>query len=123
MQRAFVSMPSSGQITQLKIDGHQIPPQLNASRHRALEAIVKGDSLDHNIAAASIIAKVARDRVMAAWHKYFPWYDLASNAGYGTAKHMAALAQYGACPLHRRSFAPVQKVLAQGLVQPDVVAI
>lgn len=67
-------------------------------------AIIKGDAKSYNIAAASIIAKVYRDRLMYEYAERYPEYDFASNKGYGTAKHIAALRQYGATPIHRRSF-------------------
>lgn len=67
-------------------------------------AIIKGDAKSYNIAAASIIAKVYRDRIMREYAEIYPEYDFASNKGYGTAKHIAALREYGATPVHRRSF-------------------
>lgn len=67
-------------------------------------AIIKGDAKSYNIAAASIIAKFYRDRLMLEYDKEYPAYDFASNKGYGTAKHIAALKEYGATPIHRRSF-------------------
>lgn len=67
-------------------------------------AIIKGDAKSYNIAAASIVAKVYRDRLMYEYAKEYPQYDFASNKGYGTAKHIAALREYGATPIHRRSF-------------------
>jgi ribonuclease HII len=82
------------------------------------QAIIHGDALSVSIAAASILAKVERDRLIAAWDPVFPMYGLASNKGYSTPKHLAALRQYGPSPLHRQSFAPVwnapspQEVLA-----------
>ncbi len=66
--------------------------------------IVHGDRMSYSIAAASIIAKVARDREMVALAEQYPMYDFAANKGYGTKKHIAALKEYGPCPLHRRSF-------------------
>ncbi len=70
--------------------------------------IVKGDSLSYSIAAASVLAKVTRDRLMHAYDVEFPGYGFASHKGYGTEQHLAALAQQGPCPIHRRSFAPVR---------------
>lgn len=67
-------------------------------------AIIKGDAKSYNIAAASIIAKVYRDRIMREYAEIYPEYDFASNKGYGTAKHIAALKEFGATPVHRRSF-------------------
>ncbi len=70
-------------------------------------AIIHGDALSASIAAASIIAKVERDRMVAAWDPVFPIYGLASNKGYCTPRHLAALREIGPSPLHRQSFAPV----------------
>jgi ribonuclease HII len=69
--------------------------------------IIHGDALSASIAAASIIAKVARDEMMRQWDPVFPQYDLASNKGYQSPKHLAALQEHGPTPLHRLSFAPV----------------
>ncbi len=77
----------------------------------ASQALIKGDATSVSIAAASIIAKVTRDRLMKKIHKQYPMYDFHTNMGYGTKKHMETLKEYGASPYHRRSFAPVQKVL------------
>jgi ribonuclease HII len=81
-------------------------------------AIIHGDALSASIAAASILAKVERDRMVRQWDPLFPVYGLASNKGYSTPHHLAALRQHGPSPLHRQSFAPVwnapvpQEVLA-----------
>ena len=66
--------------------------------------IIKGDSTSYNVAAASIVAKVTRDRQMAEYAKLYPQYGLDRNMGYGTAEHIAALRQYGATPEHRKTF-------------------
>ena len=68
------------------------------------EPIIKGDAKCYNIAAASIIAKVTRDRIMREWDEIYPQYGFISHKGYGTAKHIAAIKQYGLCPIHRKSF-------------------
>ena len=68
------------------------------------ESIIHGDAQSYNIAAASIIAKVTRDRFMVEADKLYPQYGFAKNKGYGTAEHIAALKKYGPCPLHRRTF-------------------
>ena len=68
------------------------------------QSIIKGDAKCYSISAASIIAKVTRDRIMREWDKVYPEYGFASHKGYGTAKHIAAIKEYGPCPLHRRSF-------------------
>jgi ribonuclease HII len=71
------------------------------------QPIIHGDALSASIAAASIIAKVERDRMISAWDPVFPVYGLASNKGYSTPHHIAALREHGPSPLHRQSFAPV----------------
>ena len=71
-------------------------------------AIVKGDARSYSIAAASVLAKVTRDRRMQALHAQFPAYGFDQHKGYGTAQHLAAIAQHGACPVHRKSFAPLK---------------
>lgn len=71
-------------------------------------ALVKGDSLSYSIAAASVLAKVTRDRLMLQYEAEFPGYGFAAHKGYGTPQHLAALAQHGPCAIHRRSFAPLK---------------
>ena len=73
--------------------------------------VIKGDAKSASIAAASIIAKVYRDRLMTELDKLYPGYGLADNKGYGTAAHLSALKELGAAPIHRRSFAPVRDVI------------
>ena len=68
------------------------------------DSIIKGDAKCYNIAAASIIAKVTRDRIMRQWDEVYPQYGFAQHKGYGTAKHIAVIKEYGLCPIHRRSF-------------------
>jgi ribonuclease HII len=75
------------------------------------EAIVQGDALVPAISAASILAKVTRDRWCAEYDLQFPQYGFAKHKGYGTAEHMAALKAHGACPEHRKTFRPVADVL------------
>ena len=88
------------------VDGNRLPP-LDVPA----EAIVKGDALVASISAASILAKVTRDRWCAQLHQQYPVYGFAGHKGYGTAEHLAALEVHGACPQHRRSFAPVARAL------------
>ncbi len=76
--------------------------------HTPVRPIIKGDALSLSIAAASIIAKVTRDRLMVAFHETFPQYNFLSHKGYGTAEHLRMLARFGPCPIHRRTFAPVR---------------
>lgn len=68
------------------------------------DSIIKGDAKCYNIAAASIIAKVTRDRIMRQWDEIYPQYGFARHKGYGTANHIASIKEYGLCPIHRRSF-------------------
>jgi ribonuclease HII len=68
------------------------------------KCLIQGDRLSHSIGAASIIAKVVRDKLMESWHYRFPQYNFFDNKGYGTQEHLAALRRYGPCPLHRLSF-------------------
>jgi ribonuclease HII len=70
-------------------------------------ALVKGDSLSYSIAAASVLAKVTRDRLMMQFDQQFPEYGFAVHKGYGTAQHLEALSRHGPCPIHRRTFAPM----------------
>src|SRR5271154_5515329 len=72
-------------------------------------AIVQGDARSYSIAAASVLAKVTRDRLMLEFHAQFPEYGFAEHKGYGTAKHLAAIEKHGACPIHRKSFAPLKR--------------
>jgi ribonuclease HII len=88
------------------VDGNRLPTLVILS-----EAIVGGDALVPSISAASILAKVYRDRWCAEFHLEYPQYGFADHKGYGTAEHLAALREHGACPQHRRSFAPVAEVL------------
>jgi ribonuclease HII len=88
------------------VDGLRVP----AIRIRQ-KAIVKGDAKSFSIAAASVIAKVTRDRLMLALHEQYPQYNFAQHKGYGTPEHLAALDQFGPSPIHRRSFAPVRQAV------------
>jgi ribonuclease HII len=72
--------------------------------------LVKGDARSYSIAAASVLAKVTRDRLMVAYDKLYPAYGFATHKGYGTPQHYAAIQQHGPCPIHRRSFAPFRPV-------------
>ena len=87
-------------VTNLGLNGQEI-------------AIIKGDANSYNIAAASIVAKVTRDRELAELDKMYPQYGFARNKGYGTPEHIAALREYGPCPIHRRSF--IRKFCYEGV--------
>jgi ribonuclease HII len=89
------------------VDGNQIPKV-----YMSANSIKKGDSVSFSIAAASIVAKITRDRLMEKLGLLFPQYGWKNNAGYGTLEHRNALANHGVTPHHRKSFAPVAKVLA-----------
>lgn len=91
------------------IDGNRVPTGLQGHA----SAVVKGDSLVPEISAASILAKVARDAEMLALHQQHPQFNFAGHKGYPTAEHLAAIAQYGVLPQHRRSFRPVREILEQ----------
>lgn len=106
MQRAVAGLRLKP--TKVLVDGNRIP-QLDM----LAEAIVKGDSLIPAISAASILAKVHRDRWCAELHQRYPLYGFDGHKGYGTAQHLAALQAHGACPEHRKTFAPVTQVLAR----------
>ena len=94
------------------VDGLDVKPDLiivDALTHintRGIpyEPIIKGDAKCYNIAAASILAKVTRDRIMRQWDEIYPQYGFAAHKGYGTAKHIAAIKEYGLCPIHRITF-------------------
>jgi ribonuclease HII len=97
MRDAVLELPSSPDF--LLIDGNQRIPILTPQK-----PIVKGDSLSISIAAASIIAKVSRDRIMEMYHRQFPQYNFQQNKGYGTKEHLDAIKQFGICKIHRKSF-------------------
>ncbi|MDB5591163.1 ribonuclease HII [Enterovirga sp.] len=96
------------------VDGNDAP-RLPCPVH----TVIKGDASVPSIAAASIVAKVVRDRMMRRLAESFPAYGFGSNVGYSTAFHLAALADRGPCPFHRRSFAPVR--LAEAGLRPEAV--
>lgn len=77
--------------------------------------LVGGDGRSYSVAAASIVAKVTRDRLMYELHARYPDYGFDHNMGYGTAEHLAAIERHGPCPIHRRSFAPVRQMRLPGL--------
>lgn len=86
------------------VDGNRLPEDMPC----AAETVIKGDSKEYSIAAASILAKVTRDRLMNDYDELYPVYNLKQHKGYPTPAHMAAVRQHGASPIHRRSFAPLK---------------
>jgi ribonuclease HII len=85
------------------VDGNQI-----CSVHWPMTPIIEGDAKSYSIAAASVLAKVTRDRMMIEFDRQWPQYGFAEHKGYSTEKHLEALGKHGPCPLHRRSFAPIK---------------
>ncbi|MFP3889312.1 ribonuclease HII [uncultured Ralstonia sp.] len=114
MQRAVQGVAAQGVLPDLvQVDGNRCPQVAFA-----VEAIVKGDALVPAISAASILAKVTRDRQLAALHTEFPHYGFDVHAGYGTPQHLAAIERHGVTPHHRRSFAPVRRALEERAAMP-----
>lgn len=105
MKRAVEALPVSP--SKVLVDGNKLP-QLQVPA----EAIVGGDALEACIGAASILAKVERDRQMLEWHALYPEYDFAKHKAYPTKAHLSALTEHGPCPIHRKSFGPVARLLA-----------
>lgn len=110
MRRAVDDLPRCPDF--LLVDGRPVPGLPAPSR-----SIVKGDSKSAAIAAASIVAKVYRDRLMKDYDNQFPGYGFAAHKGYGTQAHLAALTALGLSPIHRRSFAPVRRLIEGALTQ------
>ena len=104
MRRAVEALPRPPQL--VYVDGNHIPDWLFEAK-----AIVRGDAKMPAIAAASVLAKVTRDREMEALDSLYPGYGLAKHKGYPTKQHLEALAKLGPSPIHRKSFAPVSAVL------------
>lgn len=102
MERAVAGLPQ--RPIEVWVDGNRVPPGLVAIGR----AIVDGDALHACIGAASILAKCHRDALMREYHELYPMYGFDRHFGYATPEHLAALAEHGPCPIHRRSFAPVR---------------
>jgi ribonuclease HII len=113
MRRAVAALP--GAPDHLLIDGNRLPPDLPCPA----TPIVKGDARSVSIAAASIVAKVARDRVMMDLAQHFPGYGWETNMGYPSKSHKSALRKLGVSPHHRRSFAPIRDMLWQAKIASD----
>jgi ribonuclease HII len=106
MERAVARLRAP--VDLVLVDGNRVPTGL---RYGGL-ALVGGDGRSLSIAAASVVAKVLRDTVMKSWNRRYPGYGFDRNVGYPTLEHRRALARFGPCPLHRRSFAPVRQTLS-----------
>lgn len=111
MQKAVASL--SVQPDYILVDGNRLP-----HFQAPAEAIIEGDGASVSIAAASIIAKVTRDRLMCEFDTEYPEYNFKQNKGYGTEEHLEALRRYGPSPIHRKSFDPVKSMLSA--VQMDL---
>ncbi len=109
MERAIRRLDPAPDL--ILIDGNRLPPNVPPSAI----SLVKGDGRSLCVAAASIVAKVLRDRIMRSWHRRYPAYGFDRHVGYPTAQHRQALLAQGPCPLHRRSFAPVRATLQEKL--------
>jgi len=109
MQRAVAALDPAPQLA--LIDGNRAPKLACA-----LRTVIGGDALEPAISAASIVAKVTRDRFMCAWHERFPAYGFDRHKGYPTADHLEALERFGPCELHRKSFAPVRNAMQRALL-------
>ena len=92
------------------VDGNRVPQDMPCGA----EALVRGDSREYCIGAASVLAKVTRDRLMRGYHDLWPHYNLARHKGYPTREHMAAVFRHGASPIHRRTFAPLKHMTFDG---------
>jgi len=104
MRRAVLALPILPQ--RVLVDGKHVIPNLPLPQ----QAVVGGDALEESIAAASILAKVARDRIMRELDRLYPQYGFAQHKGYPTPLHLTRLRMYGACPAHRRTYAPVAQL-------------
>ena len=111
MERAVLRLKLLPEL--VRVDGRQIPAFREHARLYRAEPIIDGDNLVPEISAASILAKVCRDRLMKRLHRRYPQYGFDQNKGYATAEHLRALAAFGPCAIHRATFAPVRECGAE----------
>jgi ribonuclease HII len=114
LQSTFLAMHNAVSNLKIKpelclVDGNHKVPKLSINQ----EAIISGDAKSACIAAASILAKVTRDRMMVEYAKQYPVYEFERHKGYGTKKHIEVLNKYGPCPIHRLTFAPINDIVSQ----------
>ena len=108
MERAVLRLRLVPQL--IRVDGRQIPAFRDYAKLYVVEPVIDGDNLVPVISAASILAKVCRDRLMRRLHRRYPEYGFDQNKGYATAAHLRALAAFGPCAIHRATFAPVREL-------------
>lgn len=113
MERAVLGLAVPPDL--IRVDGRDVPRFARSPRAYVAEPVVRGDATVPCISAASILAKVCRDRLMRRLHRRYPGYDFDRNKGYPTPAHLAALETIGPCEIHRTSFAPVRRKLAEAL--------
>jgi len=109
MERAVLKL--TVQPSHLLVDGNQVPKFADSMQRFVAEPIIGGDDSVPAISAASILAKVCRDRLLTRLHRQYPQYGLDRNKGYPTREHLAALQAHGVCAIHRTSFAPVRRLV------------
>ncbi|HEY3518167.1 MAG TPA: ribonuclease HII [Gammaproteobacteria bacterium] len=111
MERAVLRLHVVPEV--VRVDGRQIPAFRERARLYRAEPVIDGDNLLPEISAASILAKVCRDRLMRRLHRRYPQYGFEHNFGYPTEEHLRALEKFGPCAIHRATFAPVREVGAE----------